>query len=182
MSYLTEHRQKFDDLKHHLNNVEQIRREANGGNSILFAFPPEEESEYIYKVKELYISKAGFIDVSELLVKFIDSFEWSEFEKYYKDYRITPHVIFKSDDPSGDLFSSIIKAIETVASQGKIPILIRTGALYGTGIENIHIMEHSSIMSLLYPLVIFYPSKIKDENLFFLNFRLASRYRCTLIK
>ncbi len=182
MSYLTEHLQKFDDLRHHLNNVEQLRREANGGNSILFAFPPEEESEYINKAKELYASKSGFIDISELFVKFIDSFEWVEFEKYYKDYQNTPHIIFKSDDPSDDLFSLIINAIENIVAQGKIPILIRTGVLYGTGIENVHIMEHPTIMKLSYPLVIFYPSKIEDENLFFLNFKPASRYRCTLIK
>jgi len=41
-------------------------------------------------------------------------------------------------------------------------------------------MEHPSIMSLSHSLVLFYPSKIEDENLLFLNFKSASKYRCTL--
>jgi len=182
MSYVTEHKQKFDDLRHHLNNIEQLKREANGGNSILFVFPPKEETEYIDKAKEIYKDEAGFIDISESLVNFIESFEWNEFEEYYKSFQNTPHIIFKSDDPSGDLFSMIIKAVENIISEGKTPILIRTGALYGTGIESIHIMEHPTIMNLPCPVVIFYPAKVEDENLFFLNFKPSSRYRCTLIK
>lgn len=182
MSYLTEHKQKFDDLRHHLKNSEQLRREANGGNSILFTFPPKEELEYINKAKEIYVSEAEFVDVGNLLVKFIDSFKWNEFEEYYKSFQDTTHIIFKSDDPTEDLFSIIISAIEKAASHGKIPILIRTGVMYGTGIENIHIMEHSIVMSLAHPVVIFYPAKVEAENLFFLNFKPASRYRCTLIK
>jgi len=54
--------------------------------------------------------------------------------------------------------------------------------LYGTGIENVNIMEHKDVMQLKHPLVIFYPSKISEDNILFLNFRPASKYRCTLVK
>jgi hypothetical protein len=60
--------------------------------------------------------------------------------------------------------------------------LIRTGCLYGTGIENVNIMEHKIITKLSHPLIIFYPSKIQSDNLLFLNFKQASKYRCALIK
>ena len=43
MSYITDYRQKFTDLKMHLQNQDQLRRQANGGNSILFSYPPNEE-------------------------------------------------------------------------------------------------------------------------------------------
>jgi len=54
--------------------------------------------------------------------------------------------------------------------------------VFGTGIENVNIMEHKFVMSLQHPLVIFYPSKIENDNIYFLNFKPASKYRCTLVK
>ncbi len=67
MSYTTDHKQKFDDLRFYIENQDQVRREANGGNSILFSYPPDEEQLYIDKAKELYEEKAVFIDISKLL-------------------------------------------------------------------------------------------------------------------
>ena len=64
----------------------------------------------------------------------------------------------------------------------RIPFLIRTGCLYGTGIENVNIMEHASVMALQHPLVICYPSTYSEGNIFFLSFKPASTYRCTLVK
>lgn len=182
MSFSTDNRQKFEDLVFHLNNRDALRRQANGGNSVLFSYTPDEESEYIVKAKELYGDKAVFIDISQLFVEFIDADGWNDFKEYYKDYQNTPHVVFKSDYPESDLFKLIIYAIEKASEDDKIPMLIRTGILYGTGIENVNIMEHPSVMTLSHTLVFFYPSKIEDENLLFLNFKSASKYRCTLIK
>ena len=182
MPYITDHKRKFDDLRFNIENQDQVRIRANGGNSILFSYPPNEEHLYIQKAKEVYEGKAVFIDISKLLVNYIDEEGWESFQQYYQDFRNTPHVIFKSDDPSDDLFDMIINEIETACERGKIPFLIRTGCLYGTGIENVNIMEHKIIMKLPTPLVIFYPSRIEDENLYFLNFKLASNYRCTLVK
>ncbi|MBC8551960.1 MAG: hypothetical protein H8D23_20120 [Candidatus Brocadiales bacterium] len=182
MPFITDHNQKFTDLKFHIENQDQLRRQANGGNSILFSYPPHEEHLYIEKAKELYSDSAVFIDVSQLLVKFIDEEGWESFSDYYKEFRNTPHVVFHSDDPAPDLFDLIINEIEAACNNDKIPFLIRTGCLYGTGIENVNIMEHRTVMNLPHPLVLFYPSRIHDDNLYFLNFKSASKYRCTLVK
>jgi hypothetical protein len=183
MSYTTDHKQKFDDLKFLIGNQDQIRKQANGGNSILFSYQPDEEHLYLEKAKELYGATAAFIDISKLLVKFIDQDGWNPFEAYYRDFQNTPHVIFRSEDPDPDLFDMIIAEIESACDEGKIPFIIRTGCLYGTGIENVNIMEHKTVMNLDRPLVIFYPSTVdEDENLKFLDFKLASKYRCILVK
>jgi hypothetical protein len=182
MSYITDHQQKFADLKFQIENQDQLRRQANGGNSVLFSYPPDEEKLYINKAKELYADKAEFIDVSKLLVQFIDEEGWDTFSKYYIDFINTPHLIFRSEDPKPDLFDMIIAEIEKAAQNGKIPFLTRTGALYGTGIENINIMGDTAVMKMSHPLVIFYPSKYEDGQILFLNFKAASKYRCTLVK
>ncbi|MDD2389461.1 MAG: hypothetical protein PHP23_06995 [Desulfobacterales bacterium] len=182
MSYITDHKQKFEDLQFHIENQDQLRKQANGGNSILFSYPPNEEHLYIEKAKTLYQEKAAFIDISKLFVKFIDKDGWDLFKDYYHDFQNTPHLIFRSDDPAVDLFDLILKEIESACKNNKIPFLVRTGCLYGTGIENVNIMDHRSVMKLSHPLVIFYPSRLEDDNLYFLNFKPASKYRCTLVK
>jgi len=182
MSFTTDYQQKFTDLKFQIENQAQLRRKANGGNSILFSYAPEEEQRYIEKAKELYADEAVFIDISQLLVRFIDGEGWESFSRYYEDFQNTPHIVFRSDDPTTDLFDLIIKAIEEACQQGKVPFLTRTGCLFGTGIDNVNIMEHRAVMSLSRPLVIFYPSKIEDDNIYFLNFKPASKYRCALVK
>ena len=182
MPYITDHKQKFEDLDFHIMNQDQLRRQSNGGNSILFLYPPNEECLYIEKARELYRDKAVFIDVSKLLVQLIDGDGWDSFRDYYNDFKNTPHLVFRSDDPSVDLFDMIIREIETACTDDRFPILIRTGCLYGTGIENVNIMEDKVVMTLKHPLVIFYPSRIDEENLYFLNFKPASKYRCTLVK
>lgn len=182
MPYITDHKRKFTDLRFNIENQDQLRRQANGGNSILFSYPPHEEQLYIDEATELYPDKAVFIDISKLFVKFIDADSWESFKNYYNDFKNTPHKVFQSDDPSGDLFVMIINAITEASKNDKIPFLIRTGCLYGTGIDNVNIMEHPAVMKLRHPLVIFYPSSIDGEMLFFLNFKPASKYRCILVK
>lgn len=181
MSYI-DHKQKFADLESQILNQDQLRRQANGGNSILFSFPPKEEVSYIKMSRELYADRAEFIDVSKLLVSFIDNDGWDSFREYYDDFKNTPHLIFRSDDPSIDLFDMILGEISKASQNNKIPFLIRTGCLLGTGIENVNIMENRVVMTLSHPLVIFYPSRIEGDNIYFLNFKLASKYRCVLVK
>ncbi|OMP32281.1 hypothetical protein [Mangrovimonas sp. DI 80] len=184
MAYLEDHKAKFEDLNVSLDakNRHQLKRKANGGNSIIFTYPPDEEILYTNKFMSLNEDQQyQFIDISKLLVDFIDLDGWKDFEAYYKDFKDTPHIIFKSDDESTDLMDLIINEIIAADQNGKIPVLTRTGALYGTGIENVNIMEHKTVMTLNNPLVIMYPSKIENENLYFLNFKLASKYRCTVI-
>jgi hypothetical protein len=182
MPYITDHQQKFTDLKFHIENQDQIRRQANGGNSILFSYSPNEEHLYIEKAKDLYADKAEFIDVSKLLVDFIDEDGWDSFKDYYNDFKNTSYLVFRSDDPSTDLFDMIIREIKKACQNDKIPFLVRTGCLFGTGIDNVNIMENKAVMALPHPLVIFYPSKIEDDNIYFLNFKPASKYRCMLVK
>lgn len=185
MAYLEDHKAKFENLRVslELKNRDQLRRKANGGNTIIFTYPPEEEVLYVEKFDELNTDNLFcFVDVAKLLVKFIDSDGWTDFQSYYNDFKDTPHLIFNSDDQSTDLMDLIISSINDADQKGKIPVLIRTGALYGTGIENVNIMEHKTVMGLNNPLVILYPSKIENENLYFLNFKLASKYRCTVIE
>lgn len=182
MSYITDHQQKFTELKFHIENQDLLRRQANGGNSILFSYPPDEEQQYIEKAKDLYTNKSTFIDVSKLLVQFIDEDGWDSFCEYFNDFKDTPYLVFHSDDPTTDLFDLIIDEIAKACQSDRIPFLIRTGCLYGTGIDNVNIMENKTVMNLPHPLVIFYPSKIEDDNIYFLNFKPASKYRCTLVK
>ena len=182
MPYITDHKQKFADLDFNIENQDQLCKQANGGNSILFSYLPDEESLYLEKARELYTDKAEFIDVSELLVNFIDEEGWESFSEYYKDFSNTPHVVFRSDDPETDLFDLIILGIKQACENDKIPFLIRSGCLYGTGLEQVNIMEQRDVMTLAHPLVIFYPSKISEDNIYFLNFKPASKYRCMLVK
>ncbi len=185
MAYLDEQKAKFDNLKVSLEfqNLDQLRRKANGGNSILFTYKPNEEVLYINRAKELFPDeKYKFIDIAQLLVKFIDMDGWDDFQQYYKDFSVTPHIIFNSKGEDYDLMRLIISEIEDADKNNLTPILIRTGALIGTGIENANIMEHNTIMTLKHPLIFFYPSNLEGDNLYFLNFRLASKYRCKVIE
>jgi hypothetical protein len=185
MAYLDDHKAKFDNLSVNLEskNIYQLKRTANGGNSIVFTYPPEEELLYLKKINEIALeNNFELINISKLLVEIIDSEGWNEFKSYYNDFKDTPHLVFKSDDESVDLMDLIISNIKRADDNGKIPVLIKTGALFGTGIENVNIMEDKSVMGLNNPLIIFYPGKIENENLYFLNSKLASKYRCTVIE
>jgi hypothetical protein len=68
-----------------------------------------------------------------------------------------------------------------VYAQDKIPILIHVGALNGTDIENIHIMENKVVMQGCNPLIILYPADKKNDEIMFLGIRSASKYRCMVI-
>lgn len=182
MSFQTEHQKKLDNLAYQLNNLEDLRRTANGGNSILFTYPPKEEQEYIDLLKQHYHDRAEFIDISKLFILFVESYGWGEFEEIYKELQSTSGVLFKSDASDKDLFDLIMDAISNANNSDKIPILIRTGILCGTEIKNENILDHHVVMKLKHPLVIFYPSTFKDNDLMFLNFLPASKYRCTVVK
>jgi len=76
----------------------------------------------------------------------------------------------------------ILNEIKMADKQNRMPVLIRTGALLGTGIENINIMDSAVVHQLQLPLIIMYPATIGvDGKLKFLNYRLASDYRAIVI-
>ena len=174
---------KFNELKFILKNKDKqsIKMESHGGYSILFVHPPKEEKKYLERIKKEY-PNAYFIDIAKLFVEYIDSIGFDEFVKIYEEYSSEPEKLFKSELSETDFYKNILKEIETAGKEKKIPILIRTGALYGTGIENISIMDSKIVQNLPLPLVIMYPAIVGGDNkLKFLNFKLASDYRATLI-
>ena len=140
---------------------------------------------YLYDLSEHELADIGadghFVDVGPLLFKSIDSVGLDNFKEFYQSHISTPDVVFTNDDPHC-LFSLIINEICSASKDGKTTFLIHTGALEGTGIENVNIMEHKSVMSQGIPLVIFYPATYKNDDLLFLNHKPASKYRCKLVK
>lgn len=162
----------------------EIRLNANGGNSILLVCPPNQEKEYIRSF-ESNLEQAQFdlINLDEVLLEFVET-KKEELPLLFDLLKGSVEQIFKAPDgeDSDDLFKLIISKIQTSISQGKAPVLIRVGALFGTGIDNIHIMEHSSVMESRLPLIVLYPATIEGEKLMFLSKRPASRYRCMIIK
>lgn len=160
-----------------------IKLSANGGNSMLFMCPPLEEGEYIRLMKQnLDSERYAFIDLNELLVSFIDENE-EEIKLKYELLQNSSNQIFKlpPGEEGSDLFQMIIQAIVDVYDQNKIPVLIRVGALNGTDIENIHIMENKVVMQGKNPVIILYPADKKNDEIMFLGIRPASKYRCMVI-
>jgi hypothetical protein len=186
MAYLNEHKAKFDNLAValHLDNRTQLKRVANGGNTILFTYPPIEEQLYLNKALELFDEETyEIINISELFVGYIDEDGINEFVSLYEELHPSSHkAFFDSQDTHEDLFDKVIDSIKNASISKKVPVLIRTGIFYGTGVENINITDHKDIMALEYPLVIFYPGEMDGDNHHFLNAKQASKYRCTIIE
>ena len=159
-----------------------IRLKANGGNSILIVCHPEQEALFTMKLKELLEEdEYVIIDLNELLISFVDHTE--NLMEWFDLLRSSIHQIFKSPEgeESDDLFSLILTRIAHVFSENKIPVLIHTGALYGSGIDNIHLMENELVMKSNKPLLILYPATIEGDRLMFLSARPASKYRCMIV-
>ena len=160
----------------------EIRLNANGGNSILLVCPPNLEHQFIVKLKELMGAEYSIIDLNELLISFVENNK-SHLSDMFDLLRGSVHQIFKS--PEGetgpDLFSIILSKIENSYNEDKIPVMIHSGALYGSGIDNIHLMECELVMKSKKPLIILYPATQDGDQLMFLNFRPASKYRCMIV-
>ncbi len=160
----------------------EIRLNANGGNSILLVCPPNMEKEFILKLFELLGDEYSIIDLNQLIVTFVERNK-SDLDEMFDILRGSVHQIFKA--PEGetgpDFFSVILNEIEHSFDQHKIPVLINSGALYGSGIDNIHLMESELVMKSKKPLIILYPSTQDGDQLMFLNSRPASKYRCMIV-
>lgn len=184
MPYSTEHRRKFNDLIAQLSaeNRHKIKSKANGGNTILFVYPPEDEEKYLDEALIL-LEDASFIDLNQLLIAYVDQIGLDDFKEFYEAYESNRSEVFKKNnfDEREDLLDMIIAEIEKAYLSNQIPVLIHTGALYGTGIENDNIMADPIIIRHKIPLVVFYPATHKNGNLYFLNVKPASKYRCNLI-
>jgi hypothetical protein len=161
----------------------EIRLNANGGNSILFVCSPESEFEYTRKLMEMMPSETyQLIDINEALISFVETNK-SVLAEMFDLLRGSVHQIFKAPEgeTSPDLYKHILETIEKAFNDSRIPVLINSGALYGSGIDNIHLMENELVMRSKFPLIILYPATQDGDQLMFLNSRPASKYRCMVI-
>jgi len=160
----------------------EIQLNANGGNSILVVCPPEQENLYLRTLHDLLeTSKYTIIDLNALLISFVDQYQELLNESFELLKGSVLQVFKMPDGETGpDLFKHILNAIETAFLDEKIPVLVHTGALYGSGIENIHLMENVLVMKSDKPMIILYPASHDGEKLMFLNSRPSSKYRCMI--
>jgi len=160
-----------------------IRLNANGGNSILIVCEPNKEIDYINAIYKLMAKdKYKTIDLNNVLCEFITENE-SHLKDFFELLKGSLPQIFRTPDgeDSPDLFGIILKAIESSIKANKVPVLINSGALYGSGIDNIHIMENDIVMKSPLPLIILYPAIREEDKLMFLGKRSASKYRCMIV-
>jgi len=161
----------------------EIRLNANGGNSILLVCPPELELQFIGKLTELMPQDTySIIDINEMLVSFVEENQ-SNLAEMFDLLRGSVHQIFKAPEgeTTPDFFKHLLSAIAHSFDEHKIPVLIHSGALYGSGIDNIHLMENELVMKSKTPLILLYPATQEGEKLMFLNSRPASKYRCMIV-
>lgn len=162
----------------------EIRLNANGGNSILIVCDPIQEKEYIVSLQSM-LPDDGYtiIDLNKSLIGFVTRHK-AEIEELFNLLQSATQEIFKAPatEQSMDMFKEIINQIQGAIDRDKVPVLINSGALYGTGIDNIHIMEHEAVMKAAFPLIILYPATKEGDKLMFLGKRPASKYRCMIIQ
>lgn len=162
----------------------EIRLNANGGNSILMVCEPMMELEYIDQLKILLPTDAyAIIDLNECLTDFVTNHK-TVLPELYNMLQSATHQIFRApeEEESIDLFREIISKINEALQKETVPVLINTGAIYGTGIHNIHIMENEVVMKAALPLIILYPATVEPDRILFLGKHPASKYRCMIIQ
>ncbi|OYQ34013.1 hypothetical protein CHU92_12300 [Flavobacterium cyanobacteriorum] len=141
------------------------------------------EFQYIEKLVEMMpLDTYKIIDINEMLISFVEAHQ-TDLAEMFDLLRGSVHQIFKAPEgeTSPDLFKHLLAAIEETFNENKIPVLIHSGALYGSGIDNIHLMENELVMKAKSPLIILYPATQEGEQLMFLNSRPASKYRCMIV-
>lgn len=181
-TYDIKHNKMFDDLDLALKrDLSKLTTEANGGRSILFVYPPEDEDKYIAEAHKRLNDKFIFIDIRQLYVQFIDNMGWADFAEGFSQ---DGNDMFKSSDyPDEDFIHLILNEIKKVIDSKHNPVLIHTGSIYGMGFTNIDYMENETVTLSRYPMVVFYPGSIDSKgNVLFLNRQTASNYRCIVIK
>jgi hypothetical protein len=161
-----------------------IKLHANGGNSVLVVCLPEMETEYIKAINDLLpADNYTIIDLNDLLIRFVENNAETLGERF-ELLQGSVHQVFKAPEgeQGNDLYSMIIDTISESYKINKAPVLVNSGALYGSGIDNIHIMESQVVMRASLPLVILYPATREGDKLLFLSRRPASKYRCMILE
>jgi len=167
------------------NNQSEIRLNANGGNSILLVCPTRQEKEFIETLQNMLDkNKFNIIDLNALLIDYVEK-NRNTLEEAFDLLQSSLHQIFKvpeGEENKDDFYNYVLDEINNSFNEKKIPVLVRTGTLYGTGIDNIHLMENDLVMNSNMPIIILYPAEDIGDKLMFLNSRPASKYRCMTIK
>ena len=126
----------------------EITLKANGGNSILIVCEPRQEHQFINYIRT-YMTEDNYriINLNDLLFRFVEENK-DALPELFELLQSSVEQIFKLPDQEtgSDLFRIILQEIENSYKNSKIPVLIHSGALYGSGIENIHIMENDLVM------------------------------------
>ncbi len=182
VTFAEDHNRLFSNLLDALKtDLTSLSRDANGGRSILFVYPPEQDNEYIEEGKKrLPADKFTFIDIRASLRLFIDNVGEDVFNENLETFG--KEVYYSNNFREGTFFAFLMNEIAKVIESGMSPVLIHTGTLYDLAFSNIHIMEDPIILKSKLPLVVFYPATIDGEQILFLGKDPASRYRCIVIK
>ncbi|MCF8000479.1 MAG: hypothetical protein K9K76_01280 [Halanaerobiales bacterium] len=175
---------KFNDLKLAINEERGKWPTAQGVNALIIVYSPEEEKKYFKRIEEEF-SDEYIIDLSQLFIKYIDMFGLETFKTVYKNYRSTSAFINEGEEDK-DFLDLILDEIEKALDSDKMPVIIRSGILYGTGIRNKDILESDIVNKTKKPLLIFYPGEVQkdindNEKVFFVNAVKANDYRGQLI-
>lgn len=179
-TFIQDHNRLFSDLSAALSrDMAKLSTEANGGKSILFVYPPEDEDNYIQEARRRYTDGFEFIDLRELFVEFVESKGIEKFKKQFKN--MGTEVFVSQNYTDGTFYSFLMKRIAEVADKELSPILIHTGTIFKMGFSNQNIMEDSNVIKFQRPLIFFYPATIKDDTIWFLDKQPASKYRCVVV-
>ena len=173
------------DLKRVIDSARrsEILLNANGGNSVLVVCNPNEEENFISKIGKLLPEESyTIIDLNKTLLRFVENNK-DDLPEMFEWLKGSVNQIFKAppEEDSRDLFKEILSEIKATFDENKVPVLINNGVLYGSGIDNLHLMEHQIVMKSQLPLVILYPAIKEGEQLMFLGKRPSSKYRCMII-
>lgn len=175
---------KFNDLSLAINEERGKWPTAQGVNALIMVYPPKKEKDCFKRVKEEY-SGEYIIDLSQLFIEYIDIFGIDTFKTIYRNYRSTS--VFRDESPEeNDFLDLILKEINNAVKSDKMPVIIRSGILYGTGIRNKDILESDVVRESKKPLLIFYPGEVKkdlndNEKVYYLGVVKANDYRGQLI-
>ena len=181
-SFKLDHNRLFDNLENALkNDLASIQVEANGGRSILFVYPCDDDDEYIAEGKRrLSPSLFGFIDIREVFSAYVTEIGEDNFKEMEANFG--KEVYRSENSPEGTFFAYLMERISEVLQSDKSPVLVHTGALYDMEFSNIHIMEDPRVLHAKHPLVVFYPATVEGDTIKFLGQVTASHYRCIVIK
>ena len=181
-SFQFDHNRLFDNLENALkNDLASIQVAANGGRSLLFVYPCDDDDEYIAEGKRrLSPDQYCFIDIRETFAEYVSEIGEDNFKEMVANFG--KEVYRSENSPEGTFFAYLMDRISEVLNNDKSPVLVHTGTLYDMEFSNIHIMEDPRVLRAKRPLVVFYPATVEGEAIKFLGRVTASHYRCIVIK